>query len=397
VPSEVTETPKPAEEPPAVAAVTPEEAAVKQKPEETPPAAPDAKAEPQPKTEQKPKPEAKPKPAVPDKKPFADLPAIVALPDLEAADAMNSKTLGSVYIPESELCFIKLRAGEHACKGGQVFVMRNADGGLAERDWEILVREGEGGPETKISHLSVNDKHQLNFQWQPEAKTQNVSPYLVNCALALSCGGESHVVSLRQPSQVEAMAVDLEKGMSKQDWDIELCPNPEAVRLEIVGVAGAKYTVEPAAVMAADKSEAWVRLQDGGGMVSLKLDTSMRRNLQVSVTPYIKLTSDARPEKFTSRILQTALTQAQQQQQQWAAMVQQGQQLMRQARDDQQKRQIQARLALAETNQTASQTTLENLQKLDGLLKQLSGGLQIKFRVFLDAGLSQIELLRIGA
>ena len=184
------------------------------------------------------KPEAK-KPAAPPpgKKPFADLKDFAALPDVSAADGNQPKTLGAVYIPSGELCFVKLRGGEKAFKGAEQFAMKNAQGGLAEREWEISIREGAAGNETVIASLAIDDKSQLVFQWKPEAKAQTMSPYLRNCAFSLSCAGEAKAVTLREPVKAEELAVDFEKPSSKNDWKIDMCPAPEGVRFEITGVS----------------------------------------------------------------------------------------------------------------------------------------------------------------
>jgi hypothetical protein len=344
-------------------------------------------------------PPVKKKAPMPAKKPFADLAATVALPDLEATGAGEPKALGSVYIPEDELCFVKLRGGENASKGTPSISMRNADGGLAERDWEISVCETAGGAETKIAHLSVNDQHQLTFAWQPQAETQPIAAYLKNCAFSFSCAGESHVTTLREPSQGEPLTVDFAKSMTKEDWPIELCPDPKEVKIEITDVQGAKFTVEPSPVMGATNSEAWLRIEDGGNMLSLKLEASMRRNLQLEVSPYIKPSPDMQPQKFNPRMLQTYIAQATQKQTYAANMVQQFQQALKQRNipDQQKKREIQPRLAMFEQEHTAAQAAVQSLQELDQLVKKLSENMQIKFRVFYNADSSQVELLRAGA
>ena len=341
-------------------------------------------------------PPAKPKPPMPNKKPFADLPKLLALPELQDG---QSKKLGSVYIPEGELCFIKLRGGANACKGSQALGLRNADGGLAERDWEISAKDGDAGTEVKIAHLSVDDNYELKFQWQPAAQEQPVAAYLMNCAFSFSCAGESHVATMRQPTQAEGMVVDFKKSVTKDDWVIESCPEPDSVRLEITGVQGAKYTVEPAPIVEADNATAWVRIEDGGGMVSLKLETSMRRNLQVSVEPHIKPMPDAQPQKFSERVLKQYLTQATQAQQGLTQTVQ----MLRQAlkapgvSDNDKKRNITPRLALAESQLAKADTAVKDLQALSELMTALSGNMRINFRVFYDADSSQVDLLRIGS
>jgi hypothetical protein len=340
-------------------------------------------------------PPAKPKPSVPNKKPFADLPKLLALPQPQDS---QPKTLGSVYIPQGELCFVKLRGGVNACKGAQEIGLRNADGGLAERDWEISAKDGDAGTETKLAHLSVNDKHELTFQWQPTAQEQPLAAYLMNCALSFSCAGESHVATMRQPAQAEGLVVDFTKSVTKENWNVESCPEPDSIRLELTGVQGAKYTVEPAPIMEANNATAWVRIEDGGGMLTLKLETSMRRNLQVSVEPHIKPTPDVQPQKFSERVLKQYLTQATKVQAGLTQTVQMLQQALRApgVSDNDKKRNITPRLALCQAELAKADTAVKDLQALDQLMTALSGNMRINFRVFYDADSSQVDLLQAG-
>ncbi|MBC8871314.1 MAG: protein kinase [Planctomycetes bacterium] len=342
------------------------------------------------------KPPAKKPPAKPAKKPFEEFPKLVALPDLEAADAMNPKKLGPVYVAADDLCFIKLRGGENACKGSQTFVMRNADGGLAERDWEIMLRDGEADPGTKIAHLSLGDDWQLSFTWQSEAKTQPSAPHVANCALMLSCSGESHIALLREPTRVEGMAVDLQKVVSKQDWTIDMPPDPSAIRLEITGVGGAKYSVDPAPTFNADRSEAWVKLEDGGGLLVLKLESSLKRSLQVTLMPHIKSSPDGKPERLNVRMIQQTKLGLQHVVQDRQIKINQANQAMRskQYTETDKKRMIQPRLATFKVELEQAEKALQQCESLEKMLNEAS--LTMNFRVFYDADSSEVDLLHIG-
>lgn len=342
------------------------------------------------------KPAAKKTPAKPTKKPFVQFPKLVSLPDLNSADATKPKNLGPVHAASDELCFIKLRGGENASRGSQRFVMRNADSGLAERDWEICWREGESGPDTKIAHLTLGDNSQLSFQWQPEAKTQSLAGHLSNCALMFSCRGESHVALLRQPTRVEGMAVDLEKSSVREDWNIDLPPDPSAIRVEITGVQGGKYTVEPAPTINADKGEAWVRLEDGGGLLSLHVETSLKRSLQVTLTPHVKLSNDGKPEKLNIRKIEQVKKQCQQAVQMNSGMVTQLQQALKAkgVPEDQKRRMIQPRLATFRSQLESAEAALKKCESLEKVLNGAS--LTVNLRVFFDADSTEVDLLEIG-
>jgi hypothetical protein len=196
---------------------------------------------------------------------------------------------------------------------------------------------------------------------------------------------------------VEALAVDFDKGLVKQDWPIDMCPDPDRVRVEITGVEGVKCKVEPPGPMPSDKATAWVKIEDGAGILSLKVDATMKRDFQVSVTPHIKLTQDpnAKPEKFNRRALQQATTRLTSEEQYWDGMVKQGEGMIKVAPENQ-KHQLEPRLALARAEHANRKTQVEGIQKLDALLKGVVGGMKIKMRVFFDADSSEVTLLKIG-
>lgn len=345
------------------------------------------------------KPAAKKQPAKPTKKPFVELPKLVSLPDLDSADAMKPNRLGAIYTGTDELCFIKLRGGKDAAKGSQLFVMRNADSGLADRDWEISSREGDSGPETKIAHLSLGDNSQLSFQWLPEAKTQSLSAHLSNCALSFNCRGETHVALLRQPTRAEGLAVDLKKAVLKENWDIDLPPDPSAIRVEITGVQDGKCTIEPAPTFDAEKGEASVRLDDGGGMLSLQVETSLKRSFQVSLTPYMKLSPDVKPEKLSTRNLQRYKTVVQSEMQQLQFNIQQGQTMLnarKRGKADRQAKDFEQRLNQAKFRVKELETALARIDELEKTVERLSGKLRLNLRVFFNADSTEVDLLRIG-
>jgi hypothetical protein len=333
-------------------------------------------------------------PAKPKLQPFEDFPQVVLLPDLESADAMTPQVLGPIHCQPDDLCFIKLRGGEKASKGSQSFVMRNADGGLAERDWEVFLRDGESGPETKIAHLSINDQSQLDFQWQAEAKTLPLSAHLRNCAFSFNCGGESHVVALRDAAQVEGMTLELGKTSTDEHWKIDMPPDPAAVKIEITGVQGAKYTVQPTPVIEANKGEAWIELEDGGGLLSLKVETEMKRNVEVTVTPHLK-TPDGKRQRFNPTVFGKLLNNGKMELARMQIRIQQMQQAVNQATGPL-KRQMEQNLTQVQELQVQQQAALDKGLKLEEFVKNADGDLAVQFRVFYDADSSEVDLLRIG-
>jgi len=384
VPSKPVEEPKPAD-----TTETPPEPATPEKPKPEPPAT-ETKQEPE-----KPKPEPPAKPKPPAKKAFADLPAVVSLPALDAADALEPKTLGQIYATRDDQCFIRMRGGEGAFKGNRVFAMRNADGGTAERDWEINLRDASASSETKIAHLSLNDKFQLVFQWQPAAKDDSAAAHLINCALSMTSRGETHVLLLRQPTKTPALEIDLKEPPIRQGMKFDTPPDPGKIRVELTGVKGVKSTIEPQPVFNAEKGEAWIKLQDGGGLVSLKVETDMKRELQLLITPHVQLNPDGRPERLVVRQVQQSKAQLQAAVAQWGMLVQQGQAIMKSKAPEQQKKQTEQYLRNYENELKTSQETLAKFEAFEQLLEKNKP--QIGFRVFYDADGSEINLLVAGS
>jgi hypothetical protein len=119
----------------------------------------------------------------------------------------------------------------------------------------------------------------------------------------MTCRGQTHVLALRQPMQAAALEVNLKEAATRHTVKIESPPDPSKIRVEIKNVLGIQHTIEPHAVLMAEKGEAWIKLQDGGGLLALRAETDMRRDLQMVLTPYVQWTSDARPERLVVRQL----------------------------------------------------------------------------------------------
>ncbi len=335
--------------------------------------------------------EKKPSAPPPGKKPFADLKPLATLPDVSDT---NPVVLGRVYVPANELCFLKLRGGEKARKGVQHLVMKNANEGLADKDWEISVRD-VGGAETIVALLKLNDQSQLVFQWGPNAKAQDLSPYMCNCVLALTCAGESKAVTFRDSTPVEPLTVDLSKPLSKKDWPIKFCPDPEAVRFQITGVQGAKSTVDPAEPAPAKKETAWVKIEDGGGMLSLKIDASLTNDFQLTASPHIKLSQEApSPKKFVRKMFENDLKTVQAQSEAIKQRVQAMQQYAKGPAKD--AKQVEQNLPAFELDARNAETLVQNMKRIDDLLKRLGEGMKIQFRVFYDADSTEVVLLKSG-
>ena len=162
-------------------------------------------ASPSPTTAAAPKPTTPPPPPAPKPAPkpmgdpLKDFPKeFIELPALAKDGPIPEPvSLGKVAMPPKSLLIIHLLGGDGAIKGKSRFVMEAADGGTAERDWDIFLREGEaesGG--VKVAHLSLKE-NDLMFQWEAEAPQQLASPHLINCMLQLAAGPKQATVAPR--------------------------------------------------------------------------------------------------------------------------------------------------------------------------------------------------------
>lgn len=354
------------------------------------PAADEAESEPPAET-------SPPAPVMPDSAPFADLAANVNLPAVDSPNALEPTTLGVVHTIRTRegQCYIRMRGGEYAMRGNRVFSMRNSDRGTADWDWDINLRDGSEGTEIKIAHLALNDQLELQFQWMPAAQNDPAAAHLMNCVFALTCRGQTHTLALRQPMPATGLAVNLKESANRHTIKLANAPDPEKIRLEIKNVQGSEYAMEPHPVLPAERGEAWIKLEEGGGMLSLRLEVDMRRDLQLTITPHAQLNPDARPERINVRQLPQLKNQRMAAVNQWGALVQKGQAFMKSKAPEQEKKQASQHLRNYENELKLSQENFSRFEQFEQMLENAQ--LEIIFRVFYDADGSETDLLLAGS
>ena len=327
---------------------------------------------------------AKKPPPKPAKKPFQDLPARAVLPLPGSADGQQPIRLGAVHIPEKEFCFVKLRGGETAMRGDGEFLLRNAENGSAERDWELFFRERD--QQTLLARLSIAENADLIFRWEPAADELESTAYLVNCPLSFTCDEQSHVLSFREPTVVEALAVDLNKPALRENWTVDAAPDPQAVRVEILGLEGAEFAIEPASVLLAEDGEAWIRIQDGGGVLSLRAQTDFGRNLQLNLMAFVTYPGETEPKPLNRKQIQQARDQLATMERMVTMQVEQLRQASKAKLEKPQKNLVTSRLATFEMELTKVQAGAATIRGLEEMLQQLGGNLRLKLRVYAEAG-----------
>ena len=303
-------------------------------------------------------------------------------------------TLGTVHLSPGQPCSLKLLGGEHALRGSQTIVLRNVAGEAAERHWEIFVCGPEAGSEAQIAQLAVNDDQQLGLEWQPAAATHPAAPQLANCVLSLETDGESHQMRLREAAKEDELVVDLEKPTHKAEWKIDAVPDPDAVKVEFSGVGGLKFSVQPSSPTQAEKGEAWVQIEDGGNLLTLQVETSLKRSFQVDITPHIKLTPDSKPERLIVKKMPQLLIQVTTNYQQLMLGIQRMRELIRLGAPNAQA--LEQQVKLNEQMCQEAQMTSTRVQELGTLLKTKGNKLEMQIRVFYNAGESEIDLLHVG-
>lgn len=336
-----------------------------------------------------------PAPAAPAVKPFEGFAKTVALPPVDAK-ASAPVVLGPCRVAPNALVIASLSGGEGAHKGKQKFVMQNANGGTAERDWEISLAPIEGeGPSTIVATMSVKENNVV-FQWAEAAVKEDTAQYLCNCAIKFAAGPDTHFVSLREVITGESLATNFDKASATTKWMIPLPPDTKKLMVAITKVegGGAKHRMEkPALEAMKDFDFLWLGLTEDATPLALKLDTVMTgTRLTVTAMPHFKLEGMQKPDRLLKTSLsklEQQITGARMQVNQQQMMIDQNRSLNPQAKEQQKA----ALLQFSEANEKANSQFAQLKQVFDGL----QNGGQIHFRVYYAAEDTEITILETVA
>lgn len=362
------------------------------KPEDAKPE--DAKPEDAAPEETKPAPEPQPEP-----KPFAGFPKVVSLPVPEEGKPAERLELGPVQIPEDRICYIKLRGGGNAIKGTSSFEMKNARNGTAERDWEVFLlgAKSGGGDALKVADLTIQDGRLL-FQWTAEASAEPDAGALRNCALSMNVGPEIHELVLRQPEVQSPLVVDLDKPEDKHRVDIPLPPDPSSVRFQVTKLEGPfpPHVLEPDAPIPPVKGEQTIKLgaEPAEQVLELHLEIELKRDLEVTVAPHFRVSTEGKPVPMTKANLRKVEQQAVLLRGQLLAQLNDLTQLQKRLQDQAQKQRATAEINLKQQQLVQVETGIQALEKLKGLYDQLNEQGKIHYRVVYDAEGVEVELAR---
>ncbi|MCY2993139.1 MAG: protein kinase [Planctomycetota bacterium] len=358
--------------------------------------APTEEPKPQPPAEPKPTPPAEPPPPTPPaKKPFDDFAAVVALPPLDSTDP---KDLGTVNTTDDKPCSLSLLGGATVLKG-QIFSLQPT----AAKRWDVTLRKGEEGAETKVASLGLTGTSRLAFRWEPDGKSMAGANQFQNCALSLQApDAEPKIVALREPLTEDALNLDLDKPLVKLEWKLDALPDPSLMKIEISAPQGVKYVIEPVGPISADtKGGTTVRLEEAGELFGFKIDTKVTRRaapqpsvLLVTATPFFKLQAEGKPGPLPPRGKFSQLGES------WMQLDKrldlQATRIKDQAKPAPaaQKMFLEDQVQGLERQQVWIKESLEKLQKSQLSLGAMGGKMRVHLRVYVQADTSEVEILK---
>ncbi|MEQ8787124.1 MAG: protein kinase [Pirellulaceae bacterium] len=362
-------------------------------PKSEPPKTPDPKKPATPPKKEQPKP-------APPQNPFRNLAHHIALPVLDTSDepatgAFEPQPLGDLFVKPGELFFVDLHGGEAAFSGSRTFgLVPNLS---TERDWDVVLSRGAAG-DLKVGALSLKDE-KLRFQWTPEAKEDSASGNFANCVLAMRTGIHNHWVSLRVPQELPPMDFELTKTVAKVDYQIDAAPEPDKVMVEIAALEGfPEHVYDPEQAVPADGETTFVRFgQPPQQVLSLKIDTKIRKGIKSTVTAtataHFKLEGMPLDVKYSEKDFRVAQGEVNRYYQQAQFTVTEGTKRLQKAKGEE-KKFISQKILEAQNVLTASEAQLKQLEQVDTQLKSFQPVGKVHFRIYINAGEYQIDLVR---
>ncbi len=325
-------------------------------------------------------------------RPFENLPSSVTLPPVEGGEEASSTVLGTLNLSDGEPCSIRLRGGNLALRGNQAFTIRADDAESPERRWVVVLQNGD--QETDVARLMIDASNQLVFQWKAAARDQGSVAHLANCALSLAAAEETHVLQLRQTIRTEPLVIDLERSSPRADLRIDALPDPSIIYLQIEGVGRAVFQAKPDAVLPVDRGEAWLLIEDGGNLLYLRVECTLRRTaLSLEVTPHLLRSASAKPDPLIVRRFPQMMKEAQQFGQNLQVEIQRANQALKQNLPGQQRQAVQQRRDVLQQQEKEYQEFLVRMHQLQAFLSDAENKLELRVRVYCDIDGSEVILL----
>ncbi|HUG69681.1 MAG TPA: protein kinase [Pirellulaceae bacterium] len=347
--------------------------------------------------EEKPAPESKPEPKKPPEKKAPPKPktfvfqAAIDLPT-PTADAPEL-ILGQINIGAQDAVFISLDGGDIAAAGRFEFSVQNAQDGVAPRDWEFYLSDGNADP-LVIATMSMPEKD-LKFKWTPAGVEHATATNLRNCSLKITAGQDQpQDLALRTPRMIAPITIDLEKSATAK-LPLEGAPDRNSLKLEVT-VKGHKSLVEPAQIELGKGGEAFIYFGENQeqAALALKLDVSVNaRGIQVKTDPYFIVPVERAPVRL-NRASMKRYEAVQVEQARLQNQVVAGQRAASEKKaTTQQKAQIQAVLAGLKQQLDLVDKTVQKMSQLSTDRAAIGAGASLQFRVFSDTFEKQIDLI----
>lgn len=161
--------------------------------------------------------------------PFADLPKRVDVPKLAGSGgSAGPTTLGALHLLESDDVSFALRHGESAYGPRGRFVMRPTD----ESRKAQATLQLAGGQPTPVAEISV-ENDELKFRWLADDTTDEAD-YLRNCNLLVTVDDQARAVALRMPETIAPWKVDPLKGGATYEQKLDSVPKSATIGVEIL-------------------------------------------------------------------------------------------------------------------------------------------------------------------
>jgi hypothetical protein len=326
--------------------------------------------------------------------PFKGFPKSISLPPLPEADsptaALKPVSLGRCDLDGDSPIGIVLLGGDTAIRATrQRFELVPRE--MSPREWDIqLTGTGETAA---VAALSVKNG-ELLFQWTEVAAAQAlVVRHLMNCALTL--GNSKQTLAFRMPQKAQPLVIDIEKPSASVKWTVNNLPLAKQIFLEVTRTEGfPKLRQDPkGATNVGDTVTIGTGPAEKSIPLFLKLNTASAAaaiDVRSQFAVKVESSGDARPYRRKD------LTAAQLQYQQELGRLRSE---LRKAKDsrpraDAEREAREATITRLANEETALNTTLDQLRFILEFAGSTEGAAKIHFRVYFLAGDAKIELLK---
>jgi serine/threonine protein kinase len=334
---------------------------------------------------------------------LAGIPSSVNLPDRENA-IDGPASLFPVAIPAGYPIQLELLGGDRILRGNTALRVEHAEGGTAERMWDVQLVAGNVPP-TAISRLTL-EEDSLTFQWLSASGQHPESAQLRNCILSFAAGSESHRMSLRQPVMVAAPTMDFERGISTVRWEILDPPDWERCQLEFLGLEGPFPETRqiPSPTLPEVQGEQWVLVGQQPEEQGLVFHVEVRRRRQLDLTLTSLLFTGDAPAPQLARRREARITTANRRRWTPAARNRMAQAEQRQIqlnslnpqalRDRPAQQELARQQNLAQVDLAAAQQDAARLERIEQWASTMHEQGKLHYRIYFELGGHQVELLR---